>query len=137
MTRVSGSQGIWVETASGARVNLLAPAPTDIRIADLARALSRLARFPGYAVGEESYSIAQHAVWMALTLEREFYPDRDLALLGLLSDAPSAYLGALAPAVRTLLAPCSTPRNADCGSPSSPRPVSASRPPVSVARSRS
>lgn len=74
-----------IRTASGRTVQLLAPKPEDIVVADIARALSQQCRFLGHLVA--FYSVAQHSV-----LVSRLVPQED-ALEGLLHDAQEAYLG--------------------------------------------
>jgi uncharacterized protein len=75
----------WIQTYSGAKVNPLDLAPADVRIEDIAHALSLLCRFGGHV--REFYSVAQHS-WIVSHL----CPPED-ALQGLLHDASEAYLG--------------------------------------------
>lgn len=74
----------WVLTKSGNRVDLFDPKPEQIKLHDLAFALSHLNRFCGNAGG---YSVAQHSVLVAAHV-----PD-NLILEALLHDAAEAYIG--------------------------------------------
>lgn len=69
---------------SGKFVNLFNFEPKDIRIEDIATALSNLCRFGGHT--REFYSVAQHSVRVAASLPPH------LRLDGLLHDAAEAYV---------------------------------------------
>lgn len=82
----------WIQTASGAAFNLIAPDPAHIDFdVDVAEALARTARFGGH-VRSGPYSVAQHCCIGADAIWRET-GDSDLALAFLLHDAHEAYLG--------------------------------------------
>lgn len=75
---------IWIQTISGARVNLPTPKPEQIDIYDIAYALSMKCRFNGQC--NQFYSVADHSLRVSSLLPIE------LALGGLLHDANEAYL---------------------------------------------
>jgi hypothetical protein len=50
----------WLQTASGARYDLVTPEPSTIVLQDVAHALAHLGRFTGHA--RTLYTIAQHSV---------------------------------------------------------------------------
>ena len=77
-------KGAWMQLHSGVRFYPIDPRPEDIRIEDIAHALSLLCRFGGHV--REHYSVAQHSIIVAHML-----PPR-LQLAGLLHDATEAYL---------------------------------------------
>lgn len=74
----------YIYTYSGVKFHHLDPKVEDIRIEDIAHALSRLNRFAGH-ITPESYSVAQHCVHVSLKCDPNF------ALEGLLHDAAEAY----------------------------------------------
>jgi hypothetical protein len=78
---------VWMRTYSGARVHILNPQPEEIRVEDIAHALSHLCRFCGHV--PRFYSVAQHSVVVSDLLEDLGAP---LAFWGLLHDASEAYL---------------------------------------------
>lgn len=87
MTRI----GEWMGMASGRKFWPLDPRAEDVEIDDIAQALSNVCRFGGRCI--DFYSVAQHSVWVARYVERE-WPDRPLlALHALMHDAAEAYLG--------------------------------------------
>ena len=47
---------------SGRRLDLLDPSPFDIEIEDIARGLSRVARWNGQTSGDHAFSVAEHSV---------------------------------------------------------------------------
>ncbi len=74
-----------LHTGSGRAVNPLQPCAAVVCLADIARSLSRLARYLGHT--RQFYSVAQHSVIVSNLVEPEH------ALKGLLHDASEAYLG--------------------------------------------
>lgn len=81
-----------IRTASGRTINPLAPSAEDIHIGDIAHALSHVCRFTGHC--KHFYSVAQHAVLVAMACPPEFQK------WGLLHDASEAYLADLAKPVK-------------------------------------
>lgn len=80
-----GTGEIRITLHSGRRIDLRNLEPADIRIEDIAHALSNLCRFNGHV--PKFYSVAQHCVIVASLLPAE------LRLQGLLHDASEAYIG--------------------------------------------
>jgi hypothetical protein len=74
----------WIQTVSGGRFDPINPRPEDVKIADIAHALSNICRFNGHC--SEFYSVAQHSVLVCDALPQEFKP------WGLLHDASEAYI---------------------------------------------
>lgn len=75
----------WITTFTGGRFYVLEPRVEDVRIADIAHALSLQCRFTGHL--REFYSVAQHSVLVSRNC------DSADALWGLLHDASEAYIG--------------------------------------------
>jgi len=71
-------------TRSGQQIDLLNPDPNDIRLDDIAFALSRIVRFGGHCSG---WNVAQHSIEVAKRCPANF------AMEGLLHDAAEAYVG--------------------------------------------
>jgi hypothetical protein len=77
--------GDWISTHSGQPFWPLDPRIEDVRIIDIAHALSHLCRFAGHT--NRFYSVAQHSVIVS-----EICGDGPIGLWGLLHDASEAYL---------------------------------------------
>jgi hypothetical protein len=85
-----GRTGAWIPTINGNRWFITDPHPADVDIYDIAHGLSMICRFGGQC--RDFYSVAQHSVLIANELCRREAPP-EIALWGLLHDAPEAYLG--------------------------------------------
>jgi 5'-deoxynucleotidase YfbR-like HD superfamily hydrolase len=81
---------------SGRRLDLLAPDPADIDIADIAHGLARVARWNGQTIGDSAFSVAQHSCVVADIVEA-LAPNATPAerLAALLHDAPEYVIGDL------------------------------------------
>jgi len=77
-----------IRTVSGIAFWPLDPRADEVRIEDIAHALSNICRFGGHC--SEFYSVAQHSVWVAKHVAAE---RPELALHALLHDAAEAYVG--------------------------------------------
>lgn len=75
----------WIQTYTGKQFWPLDPQVEDICIEDIAHHLSLLCRFNGAC--QPFYSVAEHCIRLSRIVRGE------LALFGLLHDAPEAYLG--------------------------------------------
>jgi hypothetical protein len=81
----SARMGDWISTHSGQRFWPLDARPEDVRIIDIAHALSHLCRFAGHT--SRFYSVAQHSVIVS-----EICGEGPIGLWALLHDASEAYL---------------------------------------------
>lgn len=91
-----------IATAGGRWVDLIDPQPETIELDDIAHALGNLCRFGGQC--RTFYSVAQHSVWVARTLEAEGY-SAECQLAGLLHDASEAYVVDVPRPLKQLLHP--------------------------------
>jgi hypothetical protein len=79
----------WIQSYTGMKVHPLNLQPEQIRIEDIAHALSMQCRFAGHC--REFYSVGEHSVRLAAQLQREGRTSEE-CLWGLLHDASEAYL---------------------------------------------
>jgi len=84
-------RGDWLLTRTGRQFYPLDPRPEIVCLEDIAHALAHLCRWTGHTAYH--YSVAQHAVQVALAVE-QMAPD--YALLALHHDDAEAYLGDIA-----------------------------------------
>jgi len=82
--------GDWIATFSGVKWFITNPHPDDVRIEDIAHALSLICRYGGQC--REFYSVAQHSLIVASEVKKNS-SSHSLILHGLLHDAAEAYLG--------------------------------------------
>lgn len=87
----------YILTYTGRKFYPLSPDAADVYIEDIAHALSNQCRFTGHT--REFMSVAQHSVIVANQLRG----DSTLALIGLLHDAPEAYLADVATPIKHAL----------------------------------
>lgn len=82
----------WIQTYSGRRFFPLDPRPADVKIEDIAHALSNKCRFNGHCL--TFYSVAEHSVRVAtLAMSRHGGAEKStIGLQALLHDAAEAYL---------------------------------------------
>lgn len=95
--------GDWFQSLTGRKIYPLDPEIGDIRIYEIAWALSHICRYNGHLF--KHYSVAQHSLEvlecvMGIPWRQRFYVEQPaggdrcaLALAALLHDAPEAYLG--------------------------------------------
>lgn len=76
---------------SGKKLNLLDPKPEMIDIEDIARGIARKPHFGGHSPG--FFSVAQHSLMVCHFMQEAGITDAKLLLLGLLHDAPEAFIG--------------------------------------------
>lgn len=96
----------WILTASGGRFWPLDPRPEDVRIEDIAHALSNLCRFTGHS--RRFYSVAEHSIIGSYHCR---YPLRFL-----LHDAAEAYIGDWATPVKSQVYAVHSPLRYDVSS---------------------
>jgi len=82
--------GEWMQTYSGVRWYPQDPRPGDVKIEDIAHALSNIGRFGGHAI--RFYSVAEHAVRVSRIVE-DLKGSPHEVFWGLNHDDSEAYLG--------------------------------------------
>jgi uncharacterized protein len=80
----STRKGSWIQTYSGFKFWPLDARPDEVKIEDLAHALSMICRFNGHL--ERFYSVAEHSVYVSQLVSKENQ------LWGLIHDTAEAYL---------------------------------------------
>lgn len=90
----------WIETYTGVSFFSLNPSPDDVRIEDIAHALSQKCRFNGHT--SHFYSVAAHSINVQRELEARG-ADVRTQLIGLLHDASEAYLPDVPSPIKPLL----------------------------------
>lgn len=79
----------FITTATGVQFHILAPSSLEIRIVDIAIALSRVPRFAGHT--SEPWVVAQHCLLVAGILRQQGFNTK-MQMAGLLHDAAEAYI---------------------------------------------
>ncbi len=82
----------YMITVTGVEFDLNCPQAEDVRIVDIAHALSHISRWNGHTPGRTPYTVAQHSVLMAQWLA-EAGCVKDAQVCGLMHDAHEAYIG--------------------------------------------
>lgn len=82
----NNKRGPWVQTNSGKRFYPLDPRAEEVDIKDIAKALSKIARFNGHV--DRFYSVAEHSIRVAQLVKED-------KLEALLHDSTEAYIGDL------------------------------------------
>jgi hypothetical protein len=83
-------RGDWMQTATGGQFWPLDPRPDEVRIEDIAHALSMQCRFAGHC--RAFYSVAEHSVRVARLVE-SWRARAEVVMQALLHDAAEAYVG--------------------------------------------
>jgi 5'-deoxynucleotidase YfbR-like HD superfamily hydrolase len=83
-------KGDWIETYTGVQFFPFDPVPGEIKIEDIAHALSLICRYNGHC--KHFYSVAQHSLNVYQVLKDAYPTDYQLQLAGLLHDAAEAYI---------------------------------------------
>lgn len=85
----------WIMTASGGRFHPLDPKPDEVRLEDIAQALSNTCRYSGHC--NQFYSVAEHCVHVSHHVPEEH------AAWALIHDAGEAYLPDMASPIKPFL----------------------------------
>jgi len=88
-------RGDWIQTYSGGQFWPLDPRAEEVRLIDIAQALSNKCRYAGHTL--RFYSVAEHSVLVSRAVAREH------ALWALLHDAAEAYLADIPRPVKRFL----------------------------------
>ncbi len=89
--QVGESRKGWIVTFTGVKWFVTDPQMRDVRIEDIAHALSMACRFGGHT--KNFYSVAEHSVRCAIMMRDELPDNFELQLHTLLHDASEAYIG--------------------------------------------
>ena len=94
----------WQRMLSGRRLDLLNPSPLDVEIEDIARGLSRVARWNGQTRGDHAFSVAEHSV-IVENMFTQLNPKASRAerLTALLHDAAEYVIGDMISPFKTAL----------------------------------
>ena len=94
----------WQRMLSGRRLNLLNPSPLDIEIEDIAKGISRVARWNGQTLGDHPLSVAQHSVIVAdiLSNNKKYFLKKWL-LAALLHDAAEYIISDMITPLKTII----------------------------------
>jgi hypothetical protein len=93
----------YITTFSGGTFRFLDPASSDIRLKDIAHALSCVNRFTGHLT--YPISVAQHSVMVYHLVARQFPEALELQRIALLHDATEAYLCDVSSPLKNILGP--------------------------------
>lgn len=93
---------IFMQTASGRRLDLLEPQADSIFFDDIAWALSNINRFTGHL--DPPYSVAAHSYYAARTANAMHYPI-DTVRWALMHDAAEAYIGDISKPMKVAIGP--------------------------------
>jgi 5'-deoxynucleotidase YfbR-like HD superfamily hydrolase len=96
------SRPFWVQTWGGVDFDLDYPEADKVRVEDIAHALSLQARFNGHT--QELYSVAEHAVRVALEVAERLPGNPNAALCALHHDSAEAYVGDMVQPIKALMA---------------------------------
>ena len=88
-------QGYFITSVNGVRFDIHNPKPEMVLLDDIAHSLSMQCRFIGHI--NHHYSVAEHSVFVSHRCPP------DLAIYGLLHDAPEAYCGDISAPLKNLL----------------------------------
>jgi hypothetical protein len=83
----------WIQTFSGGRFYPLAPEPDDVKIVDVAHALSLNNRFTGHAL--RPYSVGEHSL-LVVRILMGWGQGPETLMWGLMHDASEAYISDIA-----------------------------------------
>lgn len=95
-----GCVGTTIRLLGGGYMDLVYPQPGDIRLSDIAAALSKICRFGGQCAA--FYSVAEHSWHCAKQAQRDGLPE-DVQRAALLHDAAEAYIGDMVKPLKNLL----------------------------------
>jgi hypothetical protein len=91
-----------IETFTGKMFDLASPTPDMVCMEDIAWSLARIPRYNGHTLSAETYSVAQHSVFV-MRLLQERGADLLGLLYGLMHDAHEAYTGDFSKPMKMLL----------------------------------
>lgn len=93
--RFDGDNCFITTNPSQGKFHLYGDDPSQIRVTDIAGAISRQCRFTGHLVGDAWYSVAEHCL-LVMDILKHLGENEETQFIGLMHDTPEAYLADLA-----------------------------------------
>lgn len=93
--RFDGDNCFIITNPSRQRLHLYGDNPDEIRITDIANAISKQCRFTGHLTGDAWYSVAEHCL-LVMDILKHLGEDEEVQFMGLMHDTPEYGLSDIA-----------------------------------------